>query len=1140
MKLRLYIFILLFVSVHNAYSFTPRITKQEVQLGVSGVSSYGRPIFANAMYGEPRGWKSTNETAFPLQAAQIGTDGYPTYLTAGQNLYVQPGQNSVLNAPAYGGRICITWEGDADINVLSANYLGGSTATGSVVNGKRYYNNGTKPNGVYVKISSINPANPPKNIKIWLNDLRNPTLSLDPAEQGGKEYLIHPSFTQLFGTDVFTLYRFMNLTETIGSKIVNWADRRMPNHCFQKGPINSIELVGICYEKAIQIANDLGKDMWINIPPMANQNFVENLARLINGDDPDGTGCPGLNKDLRCFVEWGNEMGWSYWIPECNAWGTAEVPAISGRQYAGRQQARVTSWFRNIVGANNEQYKFIHAIQTSELSNSDKELEQSCTLFGPTLTPSGKPDFIGITSYFGSKIEQYVFDNINYWDASVQATELDKTFRELELRTISLSSSTTGVDYTGGGIPAITQSLRAKYSIPFMIYEGGCGLNLASNQTTIDCKIVPKGTAGGTLNVFLNNLAEPCHTNGKVLFTNFIKAIHSDYRMSKMLEINNTIVKSIGVETMSQFGEVADPAAGIDYGYWGCKTAYNQDPAISYRYNFWNDWYQEQKSIREVGVPIGVGGAPFFKTEKIEPVLSNIPFIREVLIDGGDGSIQAKMINRTDILPQGISFSYDAINKKIIISGSIETPGSYNFLYRILDADNDPAFKIFNINCLKNLQNAVYAYDDFGTSDVDNVWLSNLATGNGFSSNWLVSTASYTPTASTNFVQRNVNPLLYPIPHILPSLKCSGGSKAESIPGANTPIPVAQRALDVSKFDYLKDTEDVEYIGEKGTSLWCSMLYHRPNINNSTASSFEDIFRFNSKQGGFTFRHNAEIILVAGIDGKYRLDCHPVSLVTTSGSAFTTIPTNITATQPETQLLVFEFKFGIDTDTVRFYHNPTQFGVEKPNVLPAATYVTDLNEKVRIAKFIFVGNNSSGKSNESMDDLRFGDSYAAVTPIEPAPDTEAPSTPTNFAVSEIVNNSVTLTWNASTDNIAVVGYEVYYNNNKIATISGLSKTITGLPAGSHCFYIKALDQVGIQSLPTSTLCRSGLTTIYTYPVFEGVKVFPNPVNESFAVSLNNNFECIDVEVFNATGNLLLKKVGVVHNQIVDINYLEML
>jgi len=1146
---RLFFFIdFILVSV-TTFAFTPRNFNNEIQLGLSNVGSYGRPLFANAVYNEPRGWQNNSNQSI-TDMTLFDANGFPLRLTtAVPKMVIQPGQNGSDNQYAYAGKICVTWEGNADIRVVPGNggsfiSSGSSAQTGLVLNGVRYYDNGSLPNGLRIEILGIDEANPPKNIKAWMNDLRNPSKTLRPSEQAGVEHFIHPVFADRFLiSDDFSVLRTMDLLLTADSRIVSWSDRRKPAYCFQSGTLGN-HRVGVSYETIIRMCNQYNKDLWLNIPTFADENFVVNLAKLVQGKDPDGIGSPGLNSDLRCFVEHSNELGWTFFATECNTAGAALSPAINGREYAARLKAKATSVFKSALDADKkDQFKFVHCIQTADFGSSDKEMQQVMPAgsYGATLVPDGKPDYIGITTYFGSKIEQEVFNSYNYMDASQRSSELSRAFVDLEKRMLIGSASTTGVDYTGGGISDAAKKLRVKYNLPLLVYEGGCGFNLASSQyvSKATCQIAPKVTPVPAtyypFNVFLNTYADSCHVNGKVNFTNFIRDLHKHPDMAKIFEINSVLCKMDTVEMMTQFGDSFDPKGNIDYGYWGCMASLSQPINEAYRYQFWKNWYSEHKNIREVGQAINSGGAPRFLTNSIESVVKNMPFVREILIDGGDGNLQAKMINRPDILPNGLNFSFDAQNKKIILSGTISETGSFKFLYQILDADLDPAYKIFSISCINNPQDSVYAYDDFGSPATDNLALNGLAAGYGFNAPWRVANASYSTDVNTHFYQRSINQLVYPMPHTLPSLKCSGGGKAESFPDGGTTNYFAQRNIDVSRFDYLIDAEDVSYIGKKGTSLWCSLLYHRPNVNNSTASVNADIIRFNSNMGGYTFRKNAEVILVAGVDGKYRLDCHPLSMVTDDAALFTQIPTNITATNAATQFLVFEFKFGNTTDTVRFYHNPTQFGVEKPNVLPAATYITPENEKIRIAKFIFVGNKTTGKSNESIDDLRFGDTYTAVSPIEPLPDTDAPSIPANFQCTELDNGNVTLSWQISTDNVGVVGYQVFYNDNKIATVSGLSKSMTQLFNGVHSFYVRAIDQAGNLSLPTNIITKSNLTTLHTYPIFEGVKVFPNPANDKFSVSLNNNFEKIDVEVFSATGSLLLKKTGVAHNQYIDIS-----
>jgi hypothetical protein len=87
-------------------------------------------------------------------------------------------------------------------------------------------------------------------------------------------------------------------------------------------------------------------------------------------------------------------------------------------------------------------------------------------------------------------------------------------------------------------------------------------------------------------------------------------------------------------------------------------------------------------------------------------------------------------------------------------------------------------------------------------------------------------------------------------------------------------------------------------------------------------------------------------------------------------------------------------------------------------------------------------------------------------------DTVAPSVPSGLAARATGPGSITLGWNASTDNVGVVGYRVYEGANVIATTSGTGTTfkVIGLLGGSsHSFSVTALDDSSNQSARSATL-----------------------------------------------------------------------
>ncbi|MRX68731.1 Por secretion system C-terminal sorting domain-containing protein [Flavobacterium resistens] len=88
----------------------------------------------------------------------------------------------------------------------------------------------------------------------------------------------------------------------------------------------------------------------------------------------------------------------------------------------------------------------------------------------------------------------------------------------------------------------------------------------------------------------------------------------------------------------------------------------------------------------------------------------------------------------------------------------------------------------------------------------------------------------------------------------------------------------------------------------------------------------------------------------------------------------------------------------------------------------------------------------------------------------PSGDTQAPTTPTSLASTSKTATSISLSWTASTDNVAVTGYDIYANSVLKTTVSGVTATITGLTASTaYSIYVKAKDAAGNASASSNTI-----------------------------------------------------------------------
>jgi chitinase len=89
-------------------------------------------------------------------------------------------------------------------------------------------------------------------------------------------------------------------------------------------------------------------------------------------------------------------------------------------------------------------------------------------------------------------------------------------------------------------------------------------------------------------------------------------------------------------------------------------------------------------------------------------------------------------------------------------------------------------------------------------------------------------------------------------------------------------------------------------------------------------------------------------------------------------------------------------------------------------------------------------------------------------------DTVAPSIPQDLRTTSITASSISLAWNASTDNQSgVAGYDVYRNGTKLTTVSGTSYTNSGLTSNTaYTYTVRAVDADGNVSGDSNTLAAS--------------------------------------------------------------------
>ena len=146
-------------------------------------------------------------------------------------------------------------------------------------------------------------------------------------------------------------------------------------------------------------------------------------------------------------------------------------------------------------------------------------------------------------------------------------------------------------------------------------------------------------------------------------------------------------------------------------------------------------------------------------------------------------------------------------------------------------------------------------------------------------------------------------------------------------------------------------------------------------------------------------------------------------------------------------------------------------------------------------------------------------------------DTTAPSTPLNLAASATTQTTTTLSWTASTDNVAVTGYDIYQGATLLGNVASTSANITGLVASTtYTFTVKAKDAAGNASASSNSVNVTTLAnTSVSYCVSQGNSTADEKIGKVVFKTINNtstgtagyeDFTAISTNVVRGTANTI--------------------
>ena len=245
-------------------------------------------------------------------------------------------------------------------------------------------------------IERSNPADPVRNIHVILPGHAN-TWQTQP---------FNPLF--LDAISPFSVLRFMDWIEVTGSPLVSWPDRPLLTEARQS------TARGVAWEWMIALANEADADAWINIPHLADDDFVRQTARLWRDQ---------LEPGRRVYLEYSNEP----WNPDHGTYpqalwmqqrglaiGLSTDPVTAGARFQAKRSVEVFAIFEDEWGADAGRITTLLSgwIPRLDLTEEIISSAQQTSINGVPVNTSGlQVDSLAVGMYVGWEVADTIIAN---------------------------------------------------------------------------------------------------------------------------------------------------------------------------------------------------------------------------------------------------------------------------------------------------------------------------------------------------------------------------------------------------------------------------------------------------------------------------------------------------------------------------------------------------------------------------------------------------------------------------------------------------------------------------------------------------------------------------------------------------------
>ena len=271
------------------------------------------------------------------------------------------------------------------------------------------------------------------------------------AQMNNPKPVFHPLYASTY--QQYRAIRFMKWLRPEDNHVENWSDRvPMHNQNFTN------DERGFAIEYPLAFANLINADAYLNVPMMANDDYITQYAQLVNS---------GLNEHLKVYIEYGNEifnpvtpLPYGYALDQAQLANsgipTSDSDLVKIAKYAGRRSGQIFDiWDSEITNSNERLIKVLVGFNPlSDYTLNVLDFENS----------AAKADALAINGYIGPN-RLYV-DSV----AAFDAMSVDDILQEITLGNVINSE---------GSLVELNQNYitHAAYAsdrnLQLIAYEGG-------------------------------------------------------------------------------------------------------------------------------------------------------------------------------------------------------------------------------------------------------------------------------------------------------------------------------------------------------------------------------------------------------------------------------------------------------------------------------------------------------------------------------------------------------------------------------------------------------------------------------------------------------------------------------------------